>query len=342
VKEQESASQERRILQEIETKKEERAHALLKSQEHKEAIHEAERRLKDWMDHCNLLEKHLAEKKELILALEKQIQQGQNELKQIEMDRFQGELQLAQTESTKAELLKQMPDLKDFEIIADPLEKLEKQILHLRRELDREGGVNMNAIEEFEQCQERRKAMNLQVEDLRSSRHELIQIIAQLDKESRKCFQETFEIVRVNFKKNFDLLFNGGEADLQLVNAEDILEAGVEIIAKPPGKQMRSISLLSGGEKCLTAMALLFAIFEVKPAPFCILDEIDAPLDDSNVERFLKVVNQFSDRCQFIIITHNKRTMAICDVLIGVTMEEKGVSKVLSLQFASSTDLLKV
>jgi chromosome segregation protein len=112
------------------------------------------------------------------------------------------------------------------------------------------------------------------------------------------------------------------------------LEAGIEISAKPPGKQMRSISLLSGGEKCLTAVALLFAIFEVKPAPFCILDEIDAPLDDTNVERFVNVVKHFVDKCQFLIITHNKRTMAIGDILFGVSMEEKGVSKLLSLEFA--------
>ena len=117
-----------------------------------------------------------------------------------------------------------------------------------------------------------------------------------------------------------------------------MLEGGIDIVACPPGKQMRSISLLSGGEKCLTAMALLFAIFEVKVTPFCILDEIDAPLDDSNVERFANVVRQFTDRCQFIIITHNKRTMAIADLLCGVSMEEQGVSKLLQMEFVSELE----
>ena len=137
-------------------------------------------------------------------------------------------------------------------------------------------------------------------------------------------------------RKTSKSLFNGGEADLQFTEAEDVLEAGIEIIAKPPGKQMRSINLMSGGEKCLTAMALLFAIFEVKPAPFCILDEIDAPLDDTNVERFVNVVRQFIDRCQFIIITHNKITMAIADILFGVSMQERGVSKLLSIEFTDT------
>ena len=160
-----------------------------------------------------------------------------------------------------------------------------------------------------------------------------MKIISQLDSQSRKLFKESFDQIRSHFQKNFRILFEGGEADLELKDAQDILEAGIEIIAKPPGKQMRSIQLLSGGEKCMTAIALLFAIFEVKPAPFCVLDEMDAPLDDSNVERFSRVVKQFTDRCQFIIITHNKQTMAMADVLFGVSMQEKGVSKLLSLSF---------
>ena len=129
------------------------------------------------------------------------------------------------------------------------------------------------------------------------------------------------------------MLFEGGEADLTFTDSEDVLEAGIDIVAKPPGKQMRSITLLSGGEKCMTAMALLFAIFEVKPAPFCILDEMDAPLDDTNVERFVKVLKPFMEKTQFLIITHNKRTMSVADVLFGVSMEEKGVSKLISIAF---------
>lgn len=217
-----------------------------------------------------------------------------------------------------------------------PLEQLEKQIRTLRQALQAAGDVNLAAIEELNQHQMRYTTLNQQIADLTQSNQELLKIIAELDEQSQRRFKQTFEEIRHNFKKNFQILFNGGEADLQFTDTENILEAGIEIIAKPPGKQMRSISLLSGGEKCLTAVALLFAIFEVKPAPFCILDEIDAPLDDTNVERFTQVVKHFVEQCQFLIITHNKRTMAVGDVLFGVSMEEKGVSKLLSLQFSQA------
>jgi chromosome segregation protein len=192
----------------------------------------------------------------------------------------------------------------------------------------------MTSIQEFEECKERQNFLSTQMGDLSESKEELLAIIAKLDEESRAIFKVVFEQIRENFQKNFSILFRGGEADLKFTDSKDVLEAGIEIVAKPPGKKMRSISLLSGGEKCLTAMALLFGIFEVKSAPFCILDEIDAPLDDSNISRFVNVVKQFIDKCQFIIITHNKRTMAIADRIFGVSMQEKGVSKILSMEFA--------
>lgn len=213
------------------------------------------------------------------------------------------------------------------------LDQTERLIRTLRLSLQEAGDVNLTAIEDLEKHKVRYQFLKQQIDDMLQSKEELLGIIQQLVGESHKLFKETFELIRTNFKKNFQILFNGGEADLQFTDSQDILEAGIEISAKPPGKQMRSISLLSGGEKCLTAVALLFAIFEVKPAPFCILDEIDAPLDDTNVERFVNVVKHFVDRCQFLIITHNKRTMAIGDVIFGVSMEEKGVSKLLSLEF---------
>lgn len=214
------------------------------------------------------------------------------------------------------------------------LEQTEKQIKSLRQSIQEGGDINLAAIEDLEKHQARNAFLKQQIDDMQNSKEELLGMIQQLDGESHKLFKETFEAIRKNFQKNFQILFSGGEADLQFTDSKDILEAGIEISAKPPGKQMRSISLLSGGEKCLTAVALLFAIFEVKPAPFCILDEIDAPLDDTNVDRFVNVVKHFVDRCQFLIITHNKRTMAIGDILFGVTMEEKGVSKLLSFEFA--------
>jgi len=216
------------------------------------------------------------------------------------------------------------------------IEVTEKIVRQLRQKIDEAKDINMTSIEEYDSYRERHQFLKNQVEDLNNSKQEIVKVIAQLDTESRKIFKQTFFTIRENFQKNFKILFNGGEADLQFIESNDVLEAGIEIIAKPPGKQMRSIQLLSGGEKCLTAMALLFAIFEVKSSPFCLLDEIDAPLDDANVERFTQVVRQFIDRSQFIIITHNKKTMAIADMLFGVSMEEKGVSKLLSMQFSTN------
>ncbi len=214
-----------------------------------------------------------------------------------------------------------------------PLEEAMQEIQHLRSALESTGPVNMTAIEEFQQTQERFDYLDKQLKDLQESKTDLEEIITTLDQESRKIFKQTFQKIRENFQKNFAILFTGGSADLTFTESSDILEAGIEIVAKPPGKQMRSISLLSGGEKCLTALALLFSVFEVRPAPFCILDEVDAPLDDSNIERFTNVLKQFIDKTQFIIVTHNKKTMSIADLLIGVSMEEKGVSKLISLAF---------
>lgn len=218
------------------------------------------------------------------------------------------------------------------------LEEVEKELDVLRRKIERAGDVNMKSIEEYEQCKSRHEFLDRQLEDIGEAQKELLNIIAKLDRESRKAMKETLENVRINFKKNFEILFAGGEADLQLTESQDILNAGIEIIAKPPGKQMRSISLLSGGEKCMTAMALLFAIFEVKPAPFCLLDEIDAPLDDLNISRFVNVLKRFIDNTQFVIVTHNKRTMSEADVLFGVSMEEKGVSKLIALEFSKGEE----
>lgn len=146
-------------------------------------------------------------------------------------------------------------------------------------------------------------------------------------------FMETFEKIRENFRTLFVEVFGGGKADLQLVEGEDILEAGIEIMARPPGKQLQSIALLSGGEQTMTAVALLFSIYQVKPSPFCVLDELDAPLDESNINRFVKVLKRFIDHSQFIVITHNKRTIGMADVLYGVTMQEQGVSKIVSVRF---------
>jgi chromosome segregation protein len=195
------------------------------------------------------------------------------------------------------------------------------------------GPVNLYALEEQKELEERANFLAEQAGDLAAARDSLRDVIARINRRSRKLFQETFDKVRENFHEIFRKLFGGGRADLLLEEGEDILEAGIEIVARPPGKELRSITLLSGGEKAMTTIALLFAVFRSRPAPFCVLDEVDAPLDEANVDRFNAIVREFMDRSQFVIITHNKRTMAHADVMYGITMPEPGVSKRIAVKF---------
>jgi chromosome segregation protein len=164
----------------------------------------------------------------------------------------------------------------------------------------------------------------------------LLEVIERINTETQRLFAETFAQVRINFQTMFKELFGEkGQADLTLLDESDPLESGIEVIAKPPGKKLQSITLLSGGERSMTAVALLFSIYMIKPSPFCVLDELDAPLDESNINRFVKVLDRFIDRSQFIIVTHSKRTMARADVMYGVTMEEFGVSKPVGMRLTS-------
>jgi chromosome segregation protein len=204
----------------------------------------------------------------------------------------------------------------------------------LREKLEGIGAVNVDAIAEFDALDERHRFLETQNTDLLAAKTDLLNIIARINTTTRTLFAETFERIRVNFQEMFGELFGGGRANLLLVNEEDPLECGIDIIARPPGKQLQSISLLSGGEKTMTAVALLFSIYMVKPSPFCVLDEMDAPLDESNIARFLKILDRFVGQSQFIVITHNKRTIARADVLYGVTMEEAGVSKLVAVRMA--------
>ncbi|HER34117.1 MAG TPA: hypothetical protein ENO19_01440 [Halothiobacillaceae bacterium] len=214
-------------------------------------------------------------------------------------------------------------------------EAVREEIAQLREKIDRLGNVNLDAIGQLEELEQRYEFLSAQVEDLNRSKTQLQQLIARIDKESREKFRVTFEQIRENFQEVFRKLFGGGKADILLEDPEDLLESGVEIIARPPGKETRSLSLLSGGEKTMTAISLLFAVFKTKPSPFCFLDEVDAALDEANNERFNRIVQEFKKTSQFIMITHAKRTMSIADVLYGVTMQTKGVSKKISVQFDS-------
>ena len=217
-------------------------------------------------------------------------------------------------------------------------DQMEELVAELTERLDSMGPVNVDAIQEFEELEERYIFLEKQNADLVSSKAELLEVISKINHTTKTLFAETFEKIRENFQVMFTELFGGGRANLMLMDDSDPLESGIEIIAKPPGKQLQSISLLSGGERTMTAVSLLFAIYMVKPSPFCVLDEMDAPLDESNITRFIKILDRFVDQSQFVTITHNKRTISRADMLYGVTMEEHGISKLVSVRFSNSTD----
>ncbi len=207
------------------------------------------------------------------------------------------------------------------------------QVAALQRRVDEMGPVNLVAIDEYEEAEQRHSFLSSQHDDLVQAKDQLLEVIQRINSETRIMFGETFEKIRENFRAIFVEIFGGGHADLLLADATDVLESGIEIVARPPGKQLRGISLLSGGEQTMTAVALLFAIYQVKPSPFAVLDELDAPLDESNINRFIHILQRFLEHSQFIIITHNKRTIGMADVLYGVTMQEQGVSKLVSVKF---------
>ena len=211
-------------------------------------------------------------------------------------------------------------------------------VAEMSERLDAMGPVNLEAIQEYDELEERQRFLDAQNADLIKSKTELLDVINKINETTKELFAETFEQVRKNFQEMFTELFGGGKANLLLVDDADPLESGIEIIAKPPGKQLQSISLLSGGEKTMTAVGLLFAIYMVKPSPFCVLDEMDAPLDESNISRFIKILDRFVSQSQFVVITHNKRTIAKADVLYGVTMEEHGISKLVGVRLTKQHD----
>lgn len=211
--------------------------------------------------------------------------------------------------------------------LLDQVESLKAQIADI-------GAVNMKAIEEYDAHKKREEFLVRQREDLETSLDSTYKGIQKIDQTSREAFQRAFEQIRANFREVFTELFEGGEAELALTDESEILESGIDIIACPPGKRPQNISQLSGGERSLVAIALLFAIFKLKPSPFCILDEVDAALDEANVLRFTKLIRNYAQHTQFVIITHNKRTMEIADVMYGVTMEQAGVSKIVSARFS--------
>jgi chromosome segregation protein len=214
----------------------------------------------------------------------------------------------------------------------DPVAAEDRQ-RELQQTIEAIGEVNLTAIDEYRELEERSQFLVTQQEDLRQSLDGLQTAISKINRTTRKRFRETFDLVNAKFREIFPRLFRGGQGELKLTDEEDLLETGIEIVVQPPGKKLQNVSLLSGGEKALTAVALIFSIFLIKPSPFCMLDEVDAPLDDANIGRFNEMVREMAEFSQFIIITHSKRTMEVADTLYGVTMEEPGVSKLVSVRF---------
>jgi chromosome segregation protein len=210
---------------------------------------------------------------------------------------------------------------------------VEREISELRNQINSIGAVNTDALDELEEIEQRFAKLSGQYRDLVDAKAALERIIQRINADSRQLFLTTLEMVRGHFQELFRRLFGGGEADILVDEAEDVLESGIEILARPPGKEACSISLLSGGEKTLTCVALLLAVFRSKPSPFCVLDEVDAALDEANIGRFIAVLREFLSFTQFIVVTHSKKTMAGADTLYGVTMEESGVSKRVSVRF---------
>lgn len=298
----------------------------------KEVQQQSNRELQDELETLTADQKH---KEELMRA-------KRTERSEMEQSISEVRVQLGQLEVRQQDLVERVRDELQIELSEAfeehttgdvDWESVRQEINELRGKIERLGNVNVDAIEEQASLEERHEFLASQVEDLNESKVQLQQLINRLNKKSREKFVETFDQIRANFQEIFRKLFGGGKADIVLEDADDVLEAGIEVIAKPPGKETRSISLLSGGEKSMTALALLFSVFRIKPSPFCFLDEVDAALDEANNERFSLLLQEFQEESQFIVVTHSKRTMSIADMLFGVTMQTQGVSKKISVRF---------
>jgi chromosome segregation protein len=242
--------------------------------------------------------------------------------------------QFAATQFVLAEIQADLPGDASIEV-------WEGSLAETRADVEKLGQVNLAAIDELQEQTDRKEYLDRQYADLSDALATLEQAMRRIDRETRARFEDTFERINTGLKEKFPRLFGGGHAYLELVG-EDVLSAGVAVMARPPGKRNSTIHLLSGGEKALTAVALVFSIFDLNPAPFCLLDEVDAPLDEHNVGRFCDIVRDMSARIQFIIITHNKATMELAAQLIGVTMSEPGVSRLVSVDIDAALRLAAV
>ncbi|MFW5882892.1 MAG: chromosome segregation protein SMC [Verrucomicrobiota bacterium] len=338
----ESLDKERARLKEVEQE-------LLKTEEALKTQREAERQASSQLSQLDVRLAQLQSKREFIadkvrgeyqlevggVDWKRQLWEADREFKRVSLDdleegeELEAEPKQVEREPFPAEL--QPYDHTDWAPLREEIEEL-------RGRLNSMGPVNLVAIQEYADLRQRYGFLKEQSDDLWQSKEQLTNAIEELNATSQQLFADTFEQIRKNFKYTYDNLTGGGIADLELADTEDVLDSGIEIIARPPGTRLKSLSLLSGGQKTMTAVALLFAIYMVKPSPFCVLDELDAPLDDANIGRFCEMLKRFTEYSQFLIITHNKRTIAAADLIFGVTMPEKGVSKLLSMRFNKGAD----
>ncbi|HSR63170.1 MAG TPA: chromosome segregation protein SMC, partial [Gammaproteobacteria bacterium] len=299
---------------------------------------EAEKKLGEARSKVQSIENTLREKEQARTVQEQQIQELRNQLEQIRLETRESRVRLQTIEEKLRE------SGQDVQQILEGLEEgaerdaWREKLENVTRKIERLGPINLAAIDEFTQLTERKDYLDKQDEDLREALTTLENAIRKIDKESRARFKETFDQLNSNLQETFPQLFGGGNAYLDLTG-DDLLETGVTIMARPPGKRNSTIHLLSGGEKALTAVALVFSIFKLNPAPFCILDEVDAPLDDANVGRFSEMLKDMAEEVQFIFITHNKITMEIAYQLLGVTMQEAGVSRLVSVDVDEAVEM---
>jgi chromosome segregation protein len=253
---------------------------------------------------------------------------------EVEMVRRQSELKYLD-ETSRKELdipIEQLAGGDEVEIDPDAMTEIESGYQEIRRKIEALGPVNPDALAEYQEAQQRYDFLNTQRQDLLDSIRDTERAIQDIDVESKKRFTEAFGIINASFREIFVTLFGGGMAEMRLTDEANIAESGIDIVASPPGKKLQNVLLLSGGEKALTALALLVSIFKYQPSPFCILDEVDAPLDESNVQRLTRLLREMSKQTQVIIITHAKRTMESAQLLYGVTMQEPGVSRLVSVK----------
>jgi len=293
------------------------------------------------------LERDLSLRNQALAGRQKELREGQNRLAELQAEGEALQVQSAQVGAEIKAVYDAFRDKHSVELTAYEAEirgpaadrgDLREELSNKREELRALGQVNLMAIEEFSEIDERFSFLNQQLADLKKAREDLHLVTKEIRRESALLFAETFAQIKENFNLTFRRLFGGGRAELRLSDPDQVLESGIEMLCQPPGKKLESINLLSGGEKSMTAVALLFATFQVKPSPFCILDEIDAALDESNVGRFISMLSEFSVKSQFVVITHNKKTVTGASTLIGVTMENPGISKIITVRLAAAPE----